>query len=416
MAAMGVANLRAARAAPLKRTRLHSYHSESSGVSLLPPGGRVAASSSLSGFFFTHDQRTHSRPSVGVYASSSAASADSSGFNEPKEDDDDSSSVAAFLGACWKFVRPHTIRGTILGTTALVTRCLLEADPSLINWKLLPTALMGLFALLCGNGYIVGINQIYDVNIDAVNKPFLPVASGELSKAKAWVLCLGFAAAGMAAVLLNYGTLISALYAFGLFIGWAYSVPPLRLKRSAFLAFLCIATVRGFLLNFGVYYATQAALQGWGGGAIQSLLGNAPATAPAISAIAWSPAIIFITTFVTVFATAIAITKDLPDAEGDRREGITTFTTQYGVPAVATLGTGLLLSNYVLAVTVAMLNPSSAFHRPLFMMAAHAAAAGYLLWSRSELGKANCTQPAIKEFYRRVWNCFYWEYLIFPFC
>lgn len=45
----------------------------------------------------------------------------------------------------------------------------------------------GLVALLCGNGYIVGINQIYDVDIDAVNKPFLPVAAGELSKPVAWV-------------------------------------------------------------------------------------------------------------------------------------------------------------------------------------------------------------------------------------
>lgn len=40
----------------------------------------------------------------------------------------------------------------------------------------------------------------------------------------------------------------------------ACSVPPLRLKRSAVAAFTIIATVRGFLLNFGVYYATRAAL------------------------------------------------------------------------------------------------------------------------------------------------------------
>ena len=32
-----------------------------------------------------------------------------------------------------------------------------------------------------------------------------------------------------------------------------------------------------------------------------------------------SPAILFITAFVTIFATAIAITKDLPDVEGDRK-------------------------------------------------------------------------------------------------
>ena len=60
----------------------------------------------------------------------------------------------------------------------------------LIDWALLPRALLGVLALLCGNGYIVGINQIYDVEIDAINKPFLPVASGELSKAAAWILCL----------------------------------------------------------------------------------------------------------------------------------------------------------------------------------------------------------------------------------
>jgi homogentisate solanesyltransferase len=40
----------------------------------------------------------------------------------------------------------------------------------------------------------------------------------------------------------------------------ACSVPPLRLKSYAVSAFLIIATVRGFLLNFGVYSATRAAL------------------------------------------------------------------------------------------------------------------------------------------------------------
>lgn len=38
------------------------------------------------------------------------------------------------------------------------------------------------------------VAQIYDVEIDAVNKPFLPVAAGELSKGAAWALCLLLAA------------------------------------------------------------------------------------------------------------------------------------------------------------------------------------------------------------------------------
>ena len=48
----------------------------------------------------------------------------------------------------------------------------------LIDWGLLPKAVLGVLALLCGNGYIVGINQIFDDDIDKVNKPFLPIASG----------------------------------------------------------------------------------------------------------------------------------------------------------------------------------------------------------------------------------------------
>ena len=35
-----------------------------------------------------------------------------------------------------------------------------------IDWALLPRALRGLLALLAGNGYIVGINQVYDQDID----------------------------------------------------------------------------------------------------------------------------------------------------------------------------------------------------------------------------------------------------------
>jgi hypothetical protein len=70
----------------------------------------------------------------------------------------------------------------------------LLANIDAIDWGLLPRALMGLLALLCGNGYIVGINQIYDVDIDAVNKPFLPVAAGEHSCNTAQLWQLGLAA------------------------------------------------------------------------------------------------------------------------------------------------------------------------------------------------------------------------------
>ena len=85
--------------------------------------------------------------------------------------------VLAFQHAFWKFLRPHTIRGTILGSCAVTAKAVLE-NSHLIDWGLIPRALLGVLALICGNGYIVGINQIIDEDIDKVNKPFLPIAAG----------------------------------------------------------------------------------------------------------------------------------------------------------------------------------------------------------------------------------------------
>ncbi|KAG8648794.1 hypothetical protein MANES_08G039400v8 [Manihot esculenta] len=264
--------------------------------------------------------------------------------------------ISDFKDACWRFLRPHTIRGTALGSTALVARALLE-NPNLIKWSLLLKAFSGLFALICGNGYIVGINQIYDIGIDKVNKPYLPIAAGDLSVQSAWLLVIFFAVTGILMVGLNFGPFITALYCLGLFLGTIYSVPPFRMKRFAVVAFLIIATVRGFLLNFGVYHATRAAL-------------GLP--------FEWSSPVAFITTFVTLFALVIAITKDLPDVEGDRKYKISTLATNLGVRNIAFLGTGLLLLNYIGAVCAAIYMPQ-AFRRNL-MIPAHTILAACLIF------------------------------------
>ena len=160
----------------------------------------------------------------------------------------------------WKFLRPHTIRGTILASFSVTIRSLIES-PGSINFYLIPRALLGVLALLCGNGFIVGINQIYDTDIDKLNKPFLPIASGEMQVGVAWTVITALAIVGMSISGICFGKLICGLYCFGLILGTIYSVPPLRLKRFAVPSFMIIATVRGFLLNFGVYHAARAAMK-----------------------------------------------------------------------------------------------------------------------------------------------------------
>ena len=220
----------------------------------------------------------------------------------------ESGSIKAKLRALYKFTRPHTIRGTILASIAGTIRALIDTPGSITNanWGyMLPRAFTGMVALLLGNAFIVGINQIYDKEIDEVNKPFLPVASGEMSKRFAWITVLASAIIGPILVYSNFPPLLFRLYCFGLFLGGIYSVPPIRTKKNPLLAGLTIATVRGFLLNFGVYYAVKDAI-------------GAPFT--------WSPKVSFIARFMTIYATVIAVTKDLPDVEGDKvRRSTTTW-------------------------------------------------------------------------------------------
>lgn len=303
-----------------------------------------------------------------------------------------SGSLSARLRALYKFTRPHTIRGTILASIAGTVRALVDTPGAIAtaNWgAMLPRAAIGMVALLLGNAYIVGINQIFDRDIDVMNKPFLPVASGEMSQRVAWAAVLFSGIVGPAIVYNFFPPLLFKLYMLGWTLGGIYSVPPFRTKRNAFAAGLTIATVRGFLLNFGVYYAVKDSI-------------GAP--------FSWSPKVSFIARFMTAFATVIAVTKDLPDVEGDKAYGISTLATKVGVPTIAKGATFCLLANYVHAVLTGVLSGRGVF-RAVPMIGGHALAAAVLLARFRELEPEKIS--SIKTYYKHIWDLFYLEYVLY---
>src|SRR4051794_35282911 len=134
----------------------------------------------------------------------------------------------------WRFSRPHTVIGTAVSVAGLFAICidsLTGVDAGRAAFHLFWV----LVAALAGDVFIVGINQITDVDIDRVNKPGLPIAAGDLSIERAWWIV---AAAGVIplALALTQGTLELAAVAAALLVGTAYSVPPFRLKRFALVA------------------------------------------------------------------------------------------------------------------------------------------------------------------------------------
>jgi len=303
-----------------------------------------------------------------------------------------SKSLQGRLRALYKFTRPHTIRGTILASIAGTIRALIETPGAIAtaNWNsMLPRAVMGMVALLLGNAFIVGINQIYDKSIDEMNKPFLPVASGEMSKRFAWmtVLCSGLA--GPFLVHSLFPPLLFQLYAFGMLLGGIYSVPPIRTKRNPILAGLTIATVRGFLLNFGVYYAVKDAIG---------------------ASFAWSPKVAFIARFMTSFATVIAVTKDLPDVEGDKAYQIETFATKAGVDKIAKGASACLLVNYLHAILTGVFSAPGSFQK-IPMIGGHVALAAMLIARFRQLDSTS--NRSIKLYYKQIWDLFYLEYALY---
>jgi homogentisate phytyltransferase/homogentisate geranylgeranyltransferase len=293
-----------------------------------------------------------------------------------------------WLYACWKFSRPHTIIGTSLSVLALYL-IILATGGSSITLESLGQLLGALLACLCGNVYIVGLNQLEDVEIDQINKPHLPIAAGEFSRRQAQLI---IAVTGILALLFAglLGLWLFLMVGISLAIGTAYSLPPIRLKRFPFWAALCIFSVRGAIVNLGLFLHFNDRFSG---------------------TVVFPPAPVWaLTLFIVVFTFAIAIFKDIPDMEGDKQYNITTFTIKLGKQAVFQLARWVITLCYLGMSVAGTLFLTSI--NPVFLVVTHLAAL-ILLWWRSQTVDLQ-DKSAIAQFYQFIWKLFFLEYLIFP--
>jgi len=296
-----------------------------------------------------------------------------------------------WLHAFWKFSRPHTIIGTSLSVLGLAAIAWALTNPSPFSFPPLIPIVLTLLACLTGNIYIVGLNQLEDVAIDRINKPHLPLAAGEFSRrqGRRIVGLMGVLALALSAM--QGGWLMGTVW-LSLLIGTVYSLPPIRLKRFPLLASFCILSVRGLIVNLGVFLHFQSQ---WENG-----MGDRPLLPPPI----WA-----LTLFILVFTFAIAIFKDVPDLEGDRQYHISTFTIRLGKRAVFDLSRWVLTICYGGMILAA---PFLSGVHTLGLVISHSVLLG-LLWWRSR-GVDLDDRGAIARFYQFIWKLFFLEYLLFP--
>ena len=163
--------------------------------------------------------------------------------------------------------------------------------------------LIGALAAACLNAASNALNQIYDLDIDRINKPDRPIPSGRLSMREAWIFTVTFY---VLTLILAYCVNLEffGIVVITAFLTYAYSGPPFRTKRNGILANLTIAIPRGCLLK----------VAGWS--AVATILD-------------WEPW--WIGSIFGLYVLGAATTKDYSDMEGDRAHGCKTLPIVYGV-------------------------------------------------------------------------------------
>ena len=212
----------------------------------------------------------------------------------------------------WEFARPFTLLMPAIGVLAggLVAW---GAEPRFVStWTdsgavvLVHVAIGALMAAVLNAGSN-GLNQIYDLEIDRINKPARPLPSGRLGIRQAWRFTALTLAGGLI-LAWTVGVECFLLALAALVLTAAYSVPPARTKRWGIAANLTVSIPRGFLLP----------IAGW------TTVKTAAMPEPWLLCLPLG-----------LFILGATSTKDFSDIPGDRAGGCQTLPVRYGIRRTA---------------------------------------------------------------------------------
>lgn len=172
------------------------------------------------------------------------------------------------------------------------------------------------------------INQIYDLDIDRINKPSRPLPSGRLPLATAWLFtAIFYLQAILVAAWVGTGPLVIVLIAT--FLSVFYSAPPLRFKNNGVVANVAMAVPRGLLLPVAGWMAVRPS--------------------DPYNQIPWAVGFVLF-----LFVVGAATTKDYADMEGDAAHGARTLPVIYGVRRSAQIIAPFFVLPYLAIIPLAL--------------------------------------------------------------
>jgi 4-hydroxybenzoate polyprenyltransferase len=212
------------------------------------------------------------------------------------------------------FSRPFTLLAPMLGFVSGGVTAWGASPVTPFHSSVIFSIVLGALMAAMLNAGSNGINQIYDLPIDKINKPNRPLPAGKITVHEAWIVSAVFYIIAwiLAWFVVPYGHPQDRscfwIVVIASILTYVYSGPPFRTKRLGILANITIAIPRGLLLK----------VAGWS--SVKTIWGIEP----------WYIGAIF-----GLFLLGAATTKDFSDMKGDAADGCRTLPILYGVKKAA---------------------------------------------------------------------------------
>ncbi|KAL2323117.1 hypothetical protein Fmac_027496 [Flemingia macrophylla] len=296
-----------------------------------------------------------------------------------------------FLLNVYAFCYPYTMIARTLGTISaslLAVQHVSDISPRFfigILQVLVPHFFMDL--------YVNGINQVFDIEIDKINKPYLPLASGKLSYTTGVTIVATSAIVSfwLSGIIGSWPLFWSLAICSTLWSGYSINLPLLRWKRFPKLVatFMFASWAYIFPITFYLH--------------MQTFVFRRPANFPR--------SLIFSIAFLSFFAIGIALSKDIPDVEGDVKHGIHSFSARLGQKRAFWICVFFFEMAFGVGVLTSLVSSSSLWMK--FVSGLGHIILGSILWNHTK--NIDLTNPdSTRSFYMQIWNLMYVAYLLLP--
>jgi chlorophyll synthase len=204
--------------------------------------------------------------------------------------------------------------------------------PLSANWQGVVAGVLVAGPLVCGTSQAV--NDWYDRHVDAINEPGRPIPSGRIPGTWGFTIAVAWTLLSVAvATLLGPWGFLAALV--GLALAWAYSAPPIRLKRNGWWGNTAVAVCYEGLPWFTGAVVMTLAFPDW--------------------------RIVAVAALYSVGAHGIMTLNDFKSIEGDKRSGINSLPVLLGAAQAARLACIVMVVPQVVVVGLLV-----AWNRPVY--------------------------------------------------